>query len=283
MICVATNFSQMYYPVIRQYKFLETFEALREVKKFALITDFRPEFLAWLRSTFKTIEFIPVDVSKLKLQEQLAQVSSLQYGEFIDLLPELKPEDYVIYIDSDITIQRQFTDVELNMFRASPDATYLSLNARGNGTLTEELAVLNPNPNLELIRSLFGDTDAYACYNTGVIGNCVHNWGMARDIYLKGFPSWKRAIAHKAAVQWFESWLYQTQGFKLFDARSEFVKNIHAHCHEGSAIQFFGLKRDADGYIVRGDVPVLFAHAHLHQSWQHLLVEDGSLAMASVV
>lgn len=269
-IYVGTNFTQMYYPVIRQYRFLETLEALRGVEKFALVTDFRPEFMAWLQATFKTIRFIPFSMSKVSIPDQVTQVSSLQYGDFIDHVPGLADNDYVIFIDSDITIQRQFTEEELRTLEEQA-LTYLSLNARGNHSLTEELSVISQNPDLATIKIEFGDIDRMACFNTGVIGNQVTEWKRARDIYVESYPRWSKLIRHKAAVQWFESWLYQNRNFKMFDPRSEFVKNIHAHCHEGSAIQFFGLKRDQEGMIVRGDVPVLFAHAHYHEAWQHML------------
>ena len=277
---VVTNFSQAYYGTMQQYHFLESYSQLRDVQKTAFVLDYKPEFLAWLKETFPSVNFIGKDKKTYKLQEQLADVPSLQYGEFIDDVPGLQDNDYVFFVDADATVQRQFTKDELETFACKPNLTFLTMNARGGHSLAEELMVLEQNPKFDDLFKEFGNIEGLVCFNTGLIGNSPPNWRRARDYYIANFPRWHKLITHKAAVQWFESWMYQTQGFELFDPHSEFVKNIHSHCHEATAIQFFGVKHDADGYLVRQTtyeplagqtVPVLFAHAHLHPQWQHLL------------
>lgn len=273
-IHVGTSFTLSYLPKMQEYRFLETFSQLQNVKLFAQIIDGDPDTVAKFSEMFPTIRFSGVPLLSYQVSEQMKTVACPQYGAFIDYVEDLGMNDYVFFIDADITVQRQFTEAELKKIK-NEMPVIVSLNARGGHSMTEELMVLDPTagPRLWQFRQTFGDIDRRPVFNCGVIGMNVSTWKRTLTTYKANYPVWSQMVKHHASVQWFLSFMFNSMGttYRLADYNTDFVKDIHSHCHEATAIQFFGLKR-RNGVIVRPNGnAVLFAHAHLHPRWQELL------------
>lgn len=269
-IHVGAAFDEGYMPKVTAYRFLETFDELKNAEKFVMLIDGSSQFVETLSTKYPTIKFFSVGKFDFRVPGQMRVTPSPQYGAFIDHTPWIEDGDYVFFIDGDITIQRQFTQEEIDAFTKDPDRAALTMNGRGNHSMATELLHLKPDAQLWQFRKVFGDIDNMPIYNLGVMSMSGKEWRRFISIYEYHFEMWNRMLVHHAANQFFMTWIFNTQGFKLYDPHSDFVKNIHSHCHEGSAIEYFGLKRK-DGKIVRGNDVVLLAHAHLHPMWQHLL------------
>ena len=266
-IHVGTSFTESYYPKVAEYQFLESLSAMQSIKRFVILFDVSDDFVSSLREKFVNINFIRPERKWYKLQEQLNLVACLQYGEFIDYIPDVHPADYIFFVDADMTIQRSFARPELTIIEEHPHHTLLQMNLHANETLREELGMLGVH-DIDRIESKFGDTTKLRCFNAGVIGQSPQRWRKARDFYMENFPEWNKYIAHHASTQWFQSWMYQTQGFFLHDPASDFVKNIHSHAHLWTAVKDFGIRKDDNGFVVRdsiaGPIPVIFAHSHFN-------------------
>lgn len=273
-VIVGTSFDEGYLPKMQQYSFLESLEWLNADYKFALVLDCRPELISDLGVKFKTIEFISVPKRSIRLPQQMALLACPQYGAFVEHVPSLRDDDYVFFIDGDITCQRQFHDFELARLRK--DAKLLvSPNGRGDHSFHDELLVLDGAVRMWQHEITYGDLRKLKVFNCGVIGQTVSEWKRTLSLFEKYFPTW--SLKHHASVQLHLCWLFQTQKFEMFDPWSRFPQRIHANCHEEDSIRFFGLSRRTDGIIVGPDgVPPLFAHAHLHPRWQHLLQPKGT-------
>lgn len=270
-IHVGAAFDQGYMPKMAKYQFLDTFNALKNVEKFALVLDGSSDLIKNLSTRYPTINFFPVGKFDFRAAGQMRVTPSPQYGAFIDHTPWIKDDEYVFFIDGDITIQRQFHQNEIDSFTKNPDSVVATFNCRGDNSMRAELLHIKPDAELWKFRIAFGDIDSMPLYNLGVMSMSGREWRRFIDIYSRFFDEWDSMLRHHAANQFFMSWIFNTQDFKLFDPSSDFVKNIHSHCHEGSAIEYFGLKRK-NGMIVRGEEVVMLPHAHLHPAWQHLLI-----------
>lgn len=264
-------FDQAYIPKMWQYAFLQSFSALEGVEKFALV-DVSDDIMRQLREMFPTIRFEMVRKTQYRVQGQIKVLPSPQYGAFIDFVPWVKDDDHVVFIDGDITVQRQLRQDEIDAFTKEPDRMAATMNARGDGSMKTELLHLNPklSNQLWMFEKVFGDLSK-PLYNLGVMGLNPPEWRRFLKIYEDNFDFWDSMLRHHASNQFFMSYMLNNLGFKLYDPTSDFVKNFHAHCHEADSIRYFGLKRGPDGRIMRGSEAVLLAHAHLHPSWQHLL------------
>jgi len=273
MIHVGCAFDEKYIPKMKQYQFLETFSQLSGVGLFALVTDGKPELLDNLRQVFPTVRFESVKKSDYRVPGQMAVLPSPQYGAFIDHTPWVKDDDHVLFIDGDITVQRQFHREEIDRFTSEPARAALTMNARGDGSMLTELLHLYPQAPVWQFEATFGPIARMPLYNLGVMGTTPPEWRRFLGIYERFFPEWDRMLRHHASNQFFMSWIWNTQDFKMYDPQSEFVKNFHSHCHEADSIRYFGLKRDPrTGTIHRNGQVVMLAHAHLHPAWQGLLV-----------
>ena len=239
------------------------------VKRFVILFDVSNDFYDDLVSKFKNIKFVRTERSWFKLQEQLNLVACLQYGEFIDYVPELYENDYVFFVDADMTIQRSFSAHEAETIENHPHHTILQMNLHANETLREELGMLGVH-DIERIESKFGDTSKFLCFNAGVIGQSPARWRKARDFYMANFPEWNKYISHHASTQWFQSWMYQSQGFFLYSPMTEFLILIHAHAHLWTSVRDFRIRKDENGFVVRdtitGPTPVIFAHSHFNRN-----------------
>jgi hypothetical protein len=268
-IHVGASFTESYYPKVAEYCFLESLNDMEGVKKFVILFDVSTDFYSDLVAKFKNIKFVRTERSWYKLQEQLNLVACLQYGEFIDYVPDLKDDDYLFFVDADMTVQRTFDVNERQVILEHPHHTLLQMNLHANETLREELGMLGVG-DVARIESKFGDTSKLLCFNAGVIGQSPQRWRKARDFYMANFPEWNKYIAHHASTQWFQSWMYQTQGFFLHKPMSDFVTGIHAHAHLWTSVRDFRIRKDDNGFVVRdtiaGPVPVIFAHSHFNRN-----------------
>lgn len=280
MIYVGAAFDEGYMGKMSQYQFLETLDQLGSfhsgsVRCFAQIMDGKEPLLSQLHEKFTNITFVCVPKKSYKLQEQMKILACPQYGAFLQFMGELNDNDYVFFVDGDITIQRPFTNDELTAFTLSPETCLLSLNGRGDHSMREELLAMCPEKKDTLwqFHQSFGNIDTMKVYNCGVIGMSALNWKRLLNDYTSLFSWASRMLTHHASVQWFISYIINTRGYKIYDPFTDFVKDIHVNCHEDTSIQFFGLKRHPQTRQIfrqNGSLP-MFAHAHLHPRWQHLL------------
>ena len=244
-----------------------------------LCVEWSSEALAALRKAAPSVEVVSVGSNICTLPEAWKLIKTVQYGDFLNSVQDLKEDDYVFFIDADITIQRSFYQHEVDALLADTNKVYATFNARGDNSLWTELQVLGYKGHPMTINQCFPNIRTLPCYNGGVLGMSPANWRKLRDQYKSHFKFWNTLVSHHASVQFFISYLLGSRSFKMHDASQWWVKDISSHCHEEDSIKFFNIARGLDGGIYRRDdrsgqigwAPVMLAHAHLHTAWQHLL------------
>lgn len=260
-LLVGTGITPGYYGVAQQYGYLEGLARLsqRGVTSFCVLLDFEDEKVEELEWINPSLLFVRMSSSELKTHNPK---SCLQHGEFLERLTERIPitdDDYVLYTDADIRIQRKFADVELELFESG--RVFVAMNWHDHETLAEELTALQARVPVEEIERAFPGYRTLACYNTGVLGMRVPEWRRLFGLYNARFSAIDPLLGHYAKQQWLLCYLLQTEGFSLMDPLSELVRDIHCHGHHPQAPKDNRITRDPKtGLICRHSDPILFAH-----------------------
>lgn len=261
-IYVGGGCSESYIPRAEQFRFFESLNAIasEKIETFVICLDWTMDKKAEHALKYRNITFINVDRSTLKA---VSPVGCLQHGAFIEDLAasfRLDHDDYVIYTDADLAVQRPFTDEEIRQLKQG--FVMVGENWHEDETLHEEIQALGVQVPLYEIYRMFIDYDQLFCFNTGVLGMTVEDWLQLYKIYARKYPLVDRWMSHYAKQQWLICWILQTQGFRRFPHTSDLVRGIHVHGHEPNRAMRLtraGVEKQGDTYVFQGK-PIVFAH-----------------------
>jgi len=266
-ILIGSGVTQNYWEKAQSFKYFDTLNGIKQgrVQPFTiLLGEWSTEKMASIADQFKNIRFIQM------FEEAVVAPNPnkcLQHGAFIPTLQEsmgLDETDYVIFTDSDITVQRALRADEEEEF-LSKGRVFVATNWNDAESLLDEAAALQPTVPPALIGNAFPNHNRMQCFNTGVLGATVADWKRLLKPYKMYYPFVAQTFGHYARQQWLLSWLIHSLKMDRFDTQSNFVRSIHAHGHEPQAAERLaaqGVSKDSSGLWVHGPTgqPVLFAH-----------------------
>ncbi len=262
-LLVGTGITENYYPKTLHFKYFETLNRITtdRVLAFSVLLDYPDAAFETIRQNYPNIKFIRMSSGEVRAANPN---KCLQHGAFIHRLSEkflLGPSDYVVFTDSDMTVQRPFTDEEVDAFFTG--FTFSAMNWHPQETLAEELPALQPTAPPFAFSQAFPGFETMACLNTGVLGASIQDWIRLYTLYVVRYPLAAAYMQHYARQQWLLCWLLQTHKFHLFDPNSDFVRTVHTHGHEPYRTQRLmstGASMDPDGTVRYRGTPVVFAH-----------------------
>lgn len=112
----------------------------------------------------------------------------MQHGGFLEALGFVNDDAVIIFTDTDIKIQRPFSEADLKMLLACEDNEVLvNFNMSEDGVLLDETEELEPNiTNKELVKK-YPEFADFKSYNTGVL---ITNYRTYKNIYQKYNQYW---------------------------------------------------------------------------------------------
>jgi hypothetical protein len=262
MIYIGTGITENYVQKAQHFYYFDTLNLVAGgyVKAFTVLLDFSDAGAASMAQRFPNIRFIRMSSSEVKAMNPNR---CIQHGAFIDRLQQecdLASDHFVIFTDSDITIQRKLEPEEFRLLEEGK--IFVAPNWHDGETLAEELPSLQPRVPLPEFERCFPGYQPMRCFNTGVFGARPQQWKEIYQKYVEHFPVLDPMLTHYAKQQWLLSWILQKYQFPIHDTLSDFVKNIHTHGHEPMKSRRLAENniQNRNGYFYRGETPLLFAH-----------------------
>lgn len=259
LVWVGTGLTENYIGKAGRFSYLESLDFLGSqprVHAFTVLSDFPEAKARQMASEFRNIKFLTLSSSAVPGANPN---HCLQHGAFLEPLGHhLAPDDYLIFTDADITIQRHFDDEEIDAL----GDVLVGSNWFDGETLAEEASALQPRLPWSEIEGLFPGCQALQCFNTGVLGATKNDWQRLFHHYVNCQQLVAQCFSHYARQQWLLSYVLQTCGFPLFKPDSDFVRTIHAHGHgpyRAERLEASGISIH-DGLVWKGRKPVVFAH-----------------------
>lgn len=235
---------------IKSNPFLEGLNNMQNnIKKFVITLGWHIEEAEF--DKYKNIEFIYQDIEYLK--DELSGFNCVQYGAFVDVL-NCNDDDIILFIDSDIVIQRDFTIDEISYLYSIKENEIAVNNNESGRTFSEEYLYLEPIKEYQDIKSYFGINEEQV-YCGGVIASSKNTWQNFRLEYLKEIKYIESCFKHYAKIQFLISIIIQ-QKFIL----KVLPKEIHSHgCWQ---IPEYCTKKD--GIVYADSIPLVFNHHFNH-------------------
>jgi hypothetical protein len=173
----------------------------------------------------------------------------IQWGAWLDALPEIDDAELCIMADADIVAQRDLTDTEAERFLAFNEQTIgLGDNAGPADTLADEAARIG----LTQTEEYPGDWATMPVYNCGIIVAKAGLFRRLRAAYDREAERYYRLTAHRSRCQWLICYLVGRLGLRV----DRLPATIHAHNHFGMPA---GCSQ-ANGLVYCEGEPVAFAH-----------------------
>lgn len=218
-IYLVTAFDEKY--LAKSIPYLETMNKNSNLSNNIVLTlDF--EISPDHRKRFHNIEFIKISSEKIKSPNSNR---CIQHGGFLEALIELDEDCIIIFTDSDINIQRGFTEAEQEML-ASFEAGQVGVNYNCTAmySLLDETRLLQPKVTTDELMRRYPGCDKLTVFNTGVMVAKKETYRKLYELYNSHWETFKGLFGHYAKQQWLLSYLIQTQ----FKARV-LPYTIHSH------------------------------------------------------
>ncbi len=262
-LLVGTGITENYYPRTLHFGYFETLNGIvgDRVQTFSVLLDHSDTAATRMHETYPSISFVRMCSKDVRAPNPNG---CLQHGAFVEGLVStagLRDEDYVIFTDSDMTVQRPFTDDEID--RLLVGEVFSAMNWHPQETLAEELPALQPTVPAHAVSQAFPGIERLLCFNTGVLGATIRDWRRLLSLYVRRYPLVASYMQHYARQQWLLCWLLQTQGFRMIDPNSDFVRTVHTHGHEprrAARLLSTGVDASDPANVRYRGTPVIFAH-----------------------
>lgn len=156
----------------------------------------------------ESINSVSVDTSKLKYSvhnhlesKKRKQFICLESGEFLDTIHFKNDDDVVILTDWDVTMQRPFTDFEMEFIRNLGDTFGVAKDSYSKaGTSLKESG--KTDEGYLGINRIFSDVEeGWTVYNTGVQIANVRTWKKFYKIWKSLYPRVSKECTHHAMGQ----------------------------------------------------------------------------------
>lgn len=164
---------------------------------------------AYSKEKYGSIKFVKI------LSSQVISPNTntcMQHGGFLDAMKSVEDDAIIVFTDSDINIQRGFTENELTMLRSfSDDEVGVNYCREPAYLLIEEMWLLRPNVSLEKLLSIYPHASELTVFNTGVIVANHRTYKKLYEAYNSQWEAFKGLFDHFAKQQWLLSYLIQTR------------------------------------------------------------------------
>lgn len=212
-----------------------------------------------IKKRFSSIKFVRISSDIIKSPNSN---NCIQHGGFLEALDFVSEDSIVIFTDTDVKVQRGFSESELSMLENCEDGQVLvNYNVSEDRTLLEDCKEIQPNLSEEEILKLYPEIESYKCFNTGVIAAKHKTYRNLYERYNQYWPDFKDVFVAYVKQQWLLTYLIQ----KEFQA---YILPYTFHCHDRSPVFVDNkLRQDLVGYkfCIEGDV-VVFNHHIRHPS-----------------
>jgi hypothetical protein len=180
------------------------------------------------------------------------ETECIQHGSFLQVV-DGPPDEVLIYLDGDVTMQRPFDAGEREWLERFPvNAVAVAWNRVGENLL-EEAVALGPKLSVDALVGVWGKLIYSApALNAGVV--VARRWTWERS-YLCYMENWEKAgnsFVHQARQQWLMCWSYAALGLYT----QILPWSVHAHGHFGLKP---GMEMRPDGVYADGKKAV-FRH-----------------------
>jgi hypothetical protein len=250
-IYLVTAFDEKY--LAKSIPYLETMNKNSNLSNIVLTLDF--EISPDHRKRFHNIEFIKISSEKIKSPNSNR---CIQHGGFLEALIELDEDCIIIFTDSDINIQRGFTEAEQEML-ASFEAGQVGVNYNCTAlySLLDETRLLQPKVTTDELMRRYPGCDKLTVFNTGVMVAKKETYRKLYELYDSHWETFKGLFGHYAKQQWLLSYLIQS----YFEPRI-LSDTIHSH---GSRLLGLSADEKMSHYkFCMGPDVVVFRHAITH-------------------
>ena len=204
-IYLVSGFNKAYFKKAEPY--LITMNENSNVHNIIVTLDFDVD--ACSKEKYSSIQFVKI------LSSQVISPNPntcMQHGGFLDAINFVEDDAIVIFTDSDINIQRGFTENEITMLRSfSGDEVGVNYCRVPGYLLIEEVRLLRPNVSLEKVLSSYPRAAELTVFNTGVIVASHRTYKKLYEVYNSRWEAFKDLFDHFAKQQWLLSYLIQTQ------------------------------------------------------------------------
>jgi len=236
--------------------YLDSLSLHSKYSNFVICCGFKADDLG-LRTRYPKINFIDVDINSIKTRAKNGWPANrdgfltLQSGEFIEYL-DVQSDDVVIFTDYDITIQREPTEAEIEMFENIGDEEFLmQWDSYPTSKLSEYFPALAAKKSHAEWESRFGvDLSKMLAYNTGVIVARANAYKTLWASFQVMYDTMTEFFTRHAAVQFIDCYVIQKdmKATKMPD-------DMHnGQWFTGNPCRF------TEGYMTVNSEKVLFAH-----------------------
>lgn len=254
-IFVGTGITENY--VDRAHTFMYGINSLKKADAFVITLGFNAS--EELKSKYSNIKFIYQDINSVK--NELTSIKCLQHGAFVDVISNIdgiSEKDIILFSDSDVVIQRDFTDEEIATIKsnhANVDIVTVGKNNYNENSLRTEYHSLKPKiPLSDMCRALEFDASDN-CYNTGNVIATLEVWRKIRELYVSKFQWIDNAMAVYAKQQFLMSIIFNKY-FNVIMMSNE----LHTHGHWGWQPW---MQKAGTGELYVNDTLVMFNHKPL--------------------
>ncbi len=181
------------------------------------------------------------------------ETECIQHGSFLRVAPG-QPDDVIVYLDGDVTMQRPLDAGELAWLESLPAGAVSAAWNRTGETLIEEARALGPRESDDGLRVLWGAwIDTAPALNAGIVAARRETWEAAYAGYMDRWDLACASFGHQARQQWLMCWTWQHLGLDV----QIMSWQLHAHGHFGLKP---GMEVRPDGVHANGKLAVFRHH-----------------------
>jgi hypothetical protein len=260
---VGTGVTENYLPKAAAFAFFESLNqnAQGRVKAFTLLLDFSPDGAKQTREKYPNIRFIDATLAEMVRPDP--DFKCLQHGAFITKVKQelgLDDADYVLYVDTDLTMQRPFDDAEVDALLEGK--VFAATNWHDEQMLLEEAPALHIKVPLFQVLHAFPNIGQVPCLNTGVLGATVAQWERILKSYVPRGQMINEFFGHYAKMQWLLCYVIHSLKLPVWDNKAGMTNDIHQHGHDPRCqerLAKYGVRK-VEGVWLRNGRPIVFAH-----------------------
>jgi hypothetical protein len=245
--------------------YLETMNRYSNVNNIIVTLDF--DIVSELRERLNKIKFVRINYEQVKSPNSN---KCMQHGAFLEVLDFIGSESIIIFTDTDITIQRPFTEPQLQLLRSCQDGdVFVNLNMSEEQTLLEDIKLWPANIATNELIKKYPEFPEFRSYNTGVICTKHKTYKQLYQKYNQYWSDFSHLFDAYVKQQMLLSYLIQ----KYFHLRSlPYIIHSQAYslpikkCSNKKRIGYIG-EKEAAGFKLCIDFEVVVFNHHIkHES-----------------
>jgi len=192
------------------------------------------------KAKFGCIQFVKILPSQIKSPNQN---TCMQHGGFLEALKDVDDTSIVIFTDTDIKVQRAFSETDLQLFRNCKDNEIIvgqnTVSSSGDKTsLLDDAEVSRSKISPKELLKRYPEASDFYIYNTGVIATRYKTYCELYEMYNKHWPDFDPLFESYIKQQWLLSYLIQ----KHFQQR-DLPYSIHCNAYSLPLVQDANTKR----------------------------------------